>query len=76
MTRLMGLTFFGASRSHDHDVHPHEPPATMLVPLMILAVLALVAGFIGTPRADRRMFGATKPLRGRGSTRFSRGPSR
>jgi len=57
MTRLMGLTFFGTSRSHDHGAHPHEPPATMLVPLMILAVLALVAGFIGLPAPIGEMFG-------------------
>ncbi len=29
--------------------HPHESPASMTVPLAILAVLAVVAGFVGMP---------------------------
>ncbi|MDF1487050.1 NADH-quinone oxidoreductase subunit L [Tessaracoccus caeni] len=43
MTRLMMMTFFGAKR-WEEDVHPHESPLTMTVPLIILAVLSLVAG--------------------------------
>jgi NADH-quinone oxidoreductase subunit L len=49
MFRLWYLTFFGESRSH--DVHPHESPWPMWVPLAILAVLALAGGWIGIPRA-------------------------
>src|SRR5271166_5018257 len=37
--------------SHEHSSHghgePHESPMVMLVPLMILAVLSLVGGFVG-----------------------------
>jgi NADH-quinone oxidoreductase subunit L len=35
MTRLMALTFWGKSR-FGHDVHPHEAPSTMTIPLIIL----------------------------------------
>ncbi len=49
MFRLWYLTFFGASRSH--DVHPHESPWSMLVPLIILAVFAVADGWIGIPKA-------------------------
>ncbi len=43
MTRLMVMTFFGDRRWKD-DVHPHESPLSMTVPLIILAVLSLGAG--------------------------------
>ena len=48
MTRLMALTFWGKSRV-SKDVHPHESPATMTVPLIILAILAAVGGWLGIP---------------------------
>jgi len=61
MFRLMYMTFAGdyrgqdehelvvAGRAHGHDAHglPHESPAVMLVPLIILAVLSLVGGLVG-----------------------------
>jgi NADH-quinone oxidoreductase subunit L len=43
MTRLMMMTFFGEKRWAD-DVHPHESPLVMTVPLIVLAVLSIVAG--------------------------------
>ncbi len=43
MTRLMMMTFFGKAR-WDDDVHPHESPLVMTVPLMVLAALSVVAG--------------------------------
>lgn len=48
MTRLMCLTFWGKSRVPS-DVHPHEAPPTMYVPLIVLAVLSVVGGWIGIP---------------------------
>lgn len=48
MTRLMALTFWGKSRV-PASVHPHESPWTMTVPLIVLAVLSLVGGWIGIP---------------------------
>jgi NADH-quinone oxidoreductase subunit L len=50
MGRLMFLTFFGASRADRHtQEHLHESPAVMTVPLMILAVLAAVGGYLPIP---------------------------
>ncbi|ROR53988.1 NADH dehydrogenase subunit L [Luteococcus japonicus] len=43
MTRLMMMTFFGEKRWLK-GVHPHESPLTMTIPLMVLAVLSIVAG--------------------------------
>ena len=63
MFRLLFMTFWGdykgiqvddhghAHSTHGHGDHghgaPHESPMVMLVPLMILASLALVGGFVG-----------------------------
>ncbi|KAA1428371.1 NADH-quinone oxidoreductase subunit L [Nocardioides antri] len=43
MTRLMLLTFFTKKRWAD-DVHPHESPAVMTVPLIVLAALSVLGG--------------------------------
>jgi NADH-quinone oxidoreductase subunit L len=52
MFRLVFLTFFGYSRADDHaQKHVHESPQTMTIPLMILAVLSVVGGWIGWPAA-------------------------
>ncbi len=48
MFRLVSLTFDGKER-FGHDKHPHESPLVMTIPLIILAVLAAVGGFIGIP---------------------------
>ncbi|TMK96291.1 MAG: NADH-quinone oxidoreductase subunit L, partial [Actinobacteria bacterium] len=44
MTRVMLVTFFGDYRG---TAHPHESPQAMTIPLVILAVLSAVAGFLG-----------------------------
>lgn len=46
MTRVIMLVFFGEYRGHDH---PHDPGPRMMVPLQVLAGLAVVAGFINMP---------------------------
>jgi NADH-quinone oxidoreductase subunit L len=52
MFRLLFLTFFGTFRgTHEQEHHLHESPASMTVPLIILAVLSAVGGFIGVPAA-------------------------
>jgi NADH-quinone oxidoreductase subunit L len=67
MTRLMAMTFWGryrgddgkASHGDDHapgkrEKHPHVPhesPKSMWVPLVVLAILATVGGFIGISTA-------------------------
>ncbi len=48
MTRMMVLTFWGEPRWAD-DVHPHESPASMTFPLLVLAVLSTFGGLINTP---------------------------
>jgi NADH-quinone oxidoreductase subunit L len=50
MFRLVGKTFFGASRvPHEVAHHIHEAPRSMTVPLIVLAVLSVVGGWIGLP---------------------------
>ncbi|RHW26580.1 NADH-quinone oxidoreductase subunit L [Nocardioides immobilis] len=43
MTRMMLLTFFTKQRWED-GVHPHESPAVMTVPLIVLAALSVLGG--------------------------------
>jgi NADH-quinone oxidoreductase subunit L len=45
MTRLMVMTFFGTKR-WPKDVHPHESPNVMMIPMAVLALGSLVAGFL------------------------------
>lgn len=52
MFRLLFLTFFGTFRgTHEQEHHLHESPASMTIPLVILAVLSALGGFIGVPEA-------------------------
>ena len=48
MFRLVFMTFHGESRV-DPEVHPHESPKIMTLPLVILAGLAVVGGILGIP---------------------------
>ena len=48
MTRLFVMTFHG-KRRWTEDVHPHESPKTMTVPLMVLAVGSALLGVILGP---------------------------
>ncbi|MHB8571808.1 MAG: NADH-quinone oxidoreductase subunit L [Candidatus Dormibacteria bacterium] len=45
MFRLYFLTFHGVPR-FAHDQHPHEAPPVMLAPVLVLAVLAVVGGYV------------------------------
>ena len=61
MARACTLTFFGRYRrmpiagaasddhGHGHGALPHESPPTMTWPLIVLAVLSVVGGWVGTP---------------------------
>ncbi len=50
MGRLLLLTFFGESRVSEHAMHHlHESPAVMTLPLVVLAILSAVGGFIPIP---------------------------
>jgi NADH-quinone oxidoreductase subunit L len=50
MFRLYIITFTGTFRgTHDQEHHLHESPKAMTMPLIILAILSVVGGFIGVP---------------------------
>ena len=45
MTRLMLMTFFTEKR-WEKDVHPHESPKVMTIPLIVLAALSVLGGVV------------------------------
>ena len=50
MFRLYHMTFSGTFRgTPEQEHHVHESPASMVVPLQVLAVGSIVAGFLGVP---------------------------
>jgi NADH-quinone oxidoreductase subunit L len=50
MFRLLFMTFYGQSRvDHHTEQHIHESPRSMTVPLIILAIGSVVAGYVGFP---------------------------
>ena len=62
MFRLWFLTFFGeyrggaghdqhAGREEHHGHAPHESPKVMLLPLVILAILSVIGGWVGVSKA-------------------------
>lgn len=68
MTRMFYLTFMGKPRfdeskmghaghddhdhAHAHAKGVHESPASMTIPLVVLAILSIVGGFIGIPHMN------------------------
>ena len=48
MTRLFVMTFMGKPR-WGGDIHPHESPASMTAPLIVLGFFTVSAGFVNTP---------------------------
>jgi len=52
MFRLYATTFLGKFRgTHEQEHHLHESPSAMTIPLIVLALLAAGAGFLGIPEA-------------------------
>ncbi|MEC3880753.1 NADH-quinone oxidoreductase subunit L [Parapedobacter sp. 10938] len=52
MFRMLSLTFFGKFKgTAEQASHLHESPATMTIPLVILAVFAAVGGLLNVPSA-------------------------
>src|SRR5271157_970607 len=50
MFRMLFRTFFGECRaSEEVKHHIHESPKVMTIPLMILAVLSVIGGYVGVP---------------------------
>jgi len=51
MWRLMNMTFYGKSHvAPEVAKHVHESPASMTVPLTLLAIGSVLAGWLGTPK--------------------------
>jgi NADH-quinone oxidoreductase subunit L len=50
MFRLYAMTFLGTFRgTHEQEHHLHESPSAMTIPLIVLAVLSVIGGFVGIP---------------------------
>ena len=50
MFRLYFVTFTGTFRgTHDQEHHLHESPAAMTFPLIVLAILSVIGGYVGVP---------------------------
>jgi len=50
MFRLLFMTFYGQSRVDHHiESHIHESPRSMTVPLIVLAIGSVLAGYVGFP---------------------------
>jgi NADH-quinone oxidoreductase subunit L len=50
MFRLVFMTFYGKERMGDKaKKHLHESPLTITIPLIILAVLSVIGGYVGVP---------------------------
>jgi NADH-quinone oxidoreductase subunit L len=58
MFRVVFLTFHGSFRgTHEQEHHLHESPPVMWVPLAVLALGAVVAGWVELPPVIARLFG-------------------
>jgi NADH-quinone oxidoreductase subunit L len=58
MWRVFFRTFYGECRADKHtQEHIHEPDWTVRAPLLVLAVLSLIAGFFGLPQIWGDMLG-------------------
>ncbi|MDR3763442.1 MAG: NADH-quinone oxidoreductase subunit L [Acidobacteriota bacterium] len=58
MFRLIYLTFFGQGRmSHEVEHHIHESPRSMTVPLIVLALCSVFAGYLGVSPSIARIVG-------------------
>ena len=52
MFRLYIITFTGAFRgTKDQEHHLHESPKAMTIPLIVLAILSVIGGYIGVPES-------------------------
>ena len=50
MFRLLFITFTGKFRgTQEQEHHLHESPPAMTIPLMVLAILSIIGGFVGIP---------------------------
>ncbi|HTR02747.1 MAG TPA: NADH-quinone oxidoreductase subunit L [Thermoanaerobaculia bacterium] len=66
MFRLLTLTFWGTFRgTKEQEHHVHESPSTMTIPLVVLAFLSVVSGYVGVPIIEHgdRIGEFLKPIR-------------
>jgi NADH-quinone oxidoreductase subunit L len=73
MSRQFFLTFLGPSRLAE-DVHPHEAPAVMTLPLRVLAVGAATAGLLGLSLEGGAITRFLEPVFGEGRARLGEAP--
>jgi NADH-quinone oxidoreductase subunit L len=60
MSRWFFLIFLGAPRFGD-EVHPHESPRSMTVPMIVLAVLSAIGGLVLNPIHDGPFYRTLAP---------------
>jgi NADH-quinone oxidoreductase subunit L len=62
MSRVYFLTFWGKFRgTHEQEHHLHESPLTMTIPLMVLAALSVVGGFLLHGYMEHNLITAVMP---------------
>ncbi len=63
MFRLYAMTFLGKFRgSHEQEHHVHESPPAMTIPLIVLAILSIIGGFVGIPEVFNEKLGTSHYL--------------
>jgi NADH-quinone oxidoreductase subunit L len=66
--RLIFVVFWGNSKVDPHHAqHIHEPSSTMTIPLIILAILSIAAGYLGISGFLNPVFGETEGHHGAAS---------
>jgi len=63
MFRLVFLVFTGEPRFDPHEIHPHESPPSMAIPLVLLAIPSVVIGWlIGWPPEGGSIHAFLEPI--------------
>jgi NADH-quinone oxidoreductase subunit L len=74
MFRLVFMTFYGEERlTHHAKHHLHESPIVITLPLMVLAVLSVIGGYVGVPAVlggANRIHHYFEPVFGEASEKF------
>src|SRR3954447_3185869 len=63
MFRLVFLVFTGEPRFNTHEIHPHESPLSMAIPLVLLAIPSAILGlWIGVPPEGGKIHAFLDPV--------------
>jgi NADH-quinone oxidoreductase subunit L len=63
MFRLVFLVFTGEPRFNTHEIHPHESPQSMTIPLVLLAIPSAILGlWIGVPPEGGKIHAFLDPV--------------